>query len=108
MRPRTVPNCLMSAQSPWQNKFYPANTIQGNFSLNSGPAAKTVSCNMMNQVFTEFAAEYAEDHGSQAIRIPFSVSSARTSPVVRLACEAQSCLAPLWLLRSMEKALTKI
>ena len=64
----------MAAQSPWQNKFYPANTIQGNFSLSSGPAAKTVSCNMMNQVFNEFAAEYAEDHGSQAVRIPFSVS----------------------------------
>jgi len=69
---------LLGAQSPWQNKFYPANTIQGNFSLSPGPAAKTVSCNMMNQVFTEFAAEYAADHGSQAVRIPFSVSRDRT------------------------------
>ena len=40
----------MHAQSPWENKFSPANTIQGNFSLTSSPGAKTVSCNMMNQV----------------------------------------------------------
>ena len=40
----------LHAQSPWQNKFSPVNTIQGNFSLSSSPGAKTVSCNMMNQV----------------------------------------------------------
>ena len=62
-----------NAQSPWQNRFKPANTIQGNFSLSSTPGAKTVSCNMMNQVFNEFAAEYAEEDTSQAVRLPFSV-----------------------------------
>jgi hypothetical protein len=42
----------LRAQSPWENKFSPANTIRGNFSLSLRPGAKTVSCNMMNQVGT--------------------------------------------------------